>query len=101
MAKVEFTKWKPEVELKPMGTEGYFIPGSGYWKTGPAMNGRSKGKTQCPCCETITEIYLWSFFGGGKRCSGCNVFLGHSGAFVSLLEMKNGIDRGVIKPPQQ
>jgi hypothetical protein len=37
-------------------------------------NGRSNQMVQCPFCEEWVLVYLWSFFGSGKRCS-CGALL--------------------------
>lgn len=39
--------------------------------------GRSRGVVQCPFCGHRNIIYLWSFYGGGKRCMNtqCRAFL--------------------------
>lgn len=39
--------------------------------------GRSKGVVQCPFCGHRNIVYLWSFYGGGKRCMNphCRAFL--------------------------
>lgn len=83
-SKVNFSKWKASVQFEKLAF-GYKIDGLEWWKT-TSKHGKSKGVVKCPCCDGLTDIYIWSFTGGGKRCSNCNVYLGYSGAFVSISE---------------
>jgi len=39
------------------------------WSGGCSQaNGRSTIYVQCPFCQEETEVYTWSFHGGGKKC---------------------------------
>lgn len=89
MKKIKFHKWKDLVQFEKLGF-GYRIEGLRWWKTN-SSHGRSKGEVECPCCDSITDIYIWSFAGGGKRCSNCNVFLGFQGAFVGVEEITDEV----------
>ena len=41
---------------------------------GSREHGRSTMMVKCPFCEEKTEVYIWSFYGSGKRCS-CGALL--------------------------
>lgn len=89
MAKVKFNKWKETVQFDKLAF-GYRIEGLEWWKVSSG-HGRSQGQVKCPCCCSITDIYIWSFRGGGKRCSNCNVLLGSMGAYVGIEEITNDV----------
>lgn len=80
MAKINYTKWKSGLKFEKIGSV-YRIEGKGWYKT-TSSHGKSKGAVKCPCCEAMTEIYIWSFRGSGKRCSNCNVMLGANWAYA-------------------
>lgn len=90
MVKIKFNKWKENVQFDKLSF-GYRIEGLEWWKT-KSEHGRSKGAVRCPCCEEITDIYIWSFSGGGKRCSNCNVFLGTQGAYLDVSEVTENVN---------
>jgi hypothetical protein len=46
-------------------------PLSGGW----SEMGRSTAYASCPFCKSEVLVYLWSFYGCGKRCS-CGALLG-------------------------
>lgn len=102
--KVKTDVWKFPVKVNLIyapgsENEAYIITeGFNYWTTSSEF-GRSKGNVECPCCGTITEIYIWSFSGGGKKCSGCNVLLGTGGAFIEKSKLIGVIlsDKYLIK----
>lgn len=85
MAKINFSKWKENVHFEQLAN-GYRIEGLTWWKR-ESSHGRSKGVVKCPCCDCHTDIYIWSFSGGGKRCSNCNILLGSQGAWISKNEV--------------
>jgi len=85
MAKIKFDKWKESVQFEKLAF-GYRIEGLRWWKT-TSEHGKSQGEVECPCCGAVTDIYIWSFRGSGKRCANCNVMLGSMGAFVSINEI--------------
>lgn len=41
---------------------------------GSSRHGRSTMMVQCPFCKEEFEVYIWSFYGSGKRCS-CGALL--------------------------
>lgn len=84
--KVKFHLWKKEVSFKKVGTGYQVSEGFEWWQT-TSEHGRSKGEIKCPCCENVSQIYLWSFRGGGKRCDKCGVFIGSGGAFIMENEL--------------
>ena len=86
MAKIRFQNWKDNIPAMKMANGFLVSVGFRFWQT-TSVHGRSKGKVHCPCCEYQTEIYLWSFRGGGKRCDVCNVLLGSSGAYIENKEL--------------
>jgi len=89
MAKIKFKKWKKSVQFDKLAF-GYRIEGLEWWKT-TSEHGKSQGEVKCPCCDAMTDIYIWSFRGSGKRCSNCNVMLGSMGAFVSVDEITDDV----------
>lgn len=89
MAKIKFNKWKESVQFDKLPF-GYRIDGLEWWKTSSA-HGKSQGEVKCPCCDSLTNIYIWSFRGCGKRCSNCNVHLGSMGAYISIGEITNEV----------
>ena len=92
MAKIRFESWKEEIPVTKYLT-GYRVDGLEWYKTS-SSHGRSQGEVKCPCCGYTTQIYIWSFRGSGKRCGGCNVFLGSMGAFLSIDEVTSQIEIG-------
>ena len=89
IAKIKFSLWKECIPFNKLQS-GYQVEGTKIWRT-TSEHGRSKGEVECPCCDTATEIYFWSFSGSGKRCRGCNVMLGRFGAYIDFTEMTNEI----------
>jgi phage FluMu protein Com len=89
MAKIKFSKWKESVQFEKLAF-GYKIEGLEWWRT-TSQHGRSQGEVKCPCCDAMTNIYIWSFRGSGKRCSNCNVMLGSMGAFVDVSEITKDV----------
>lgn len=47
-------------------------------RPGRSEFGRSTVRVTCPFCGRVTEAYVWSLAGGGKRCSNseCQAYLG-------------------------
>ena len=89
MAKIKFNKWKESVQFEKLAF-GYRIEVVDWWRTSVSF-GRNKGEIKCPCCDAVTGIYIWSFFGSGKRCSNCNVKLRPSGAIVKNTEVTGDV----------
>ncbi len=89
MAKIKFDKWVFPFEIEILN-KGYRIMGLGWYKLS-SEHGKSKCEIFCPCCEKMTIAFIWSFMGGGKRCTTCNVFLGHGGAFLYKNELKENV----------
>ncbi len=56
--------------------------------------GRSKGVVQCPFCGHRNIIYLWSFYGGGKRCMNprCRAFLAIPAAVRDMVPVEGGAE---------
>lgn len=98
MAKIKFNSWADKVTISKHGF-GYRIMGLKWWKAS-STHGRSKGIVICPCCNAEVEVYIWSFIGGGKRCTGCNVLLGSQGAWISDKELSEEVsvtENSIIK----
>ena len=38
------------------------------WSQGESAHGHSTIYVTCPWCGEESEVYVWSFHGGGKRC---------------------------------
>lgn len=89
MAKIKFKYWKSGIHCCKIAN-GFRILGVSFWKTSSEI-GKSRGMVQCPCCGAVTEIYIWSFGGCGKRCCHCNVMLGKSGAYFDKSEINSDI----------
>jgi phage FluMu protein Com len=89
MAKVKFNKWKESVKFDKLGY-GYRINGLEWWRTSSTF-GRGQGRVKCPCCDEVTDVYIWSFCGSGKRCSNCNLLLSPRGGFVDLKEIPESV----------
>ena len=96
MAKIKVYKWKEDLKFKTT-PRGYSLAGVVWWRT-TAEHGKSQGVVICPCCDTKTAIYLWSFLGTGKRCSACNVMLSCVGASINASEVTQSIIDKVTKP---
>lgn len=60
-------------------------------RPGRSEFGRSTVRVTCPFCGEVTEAYIWSFAGGGKRCSnnGCQAYLTRSKAFRDRIRVDN------------
>ena len=84
MAKIKFEFWKDPVKYKKL-SGCYLIDGVQIFNR-VSMFGRSTFDISCPCCNTITTAFVWSFSGTGKRCNGCNIMLGYSGAILMEIE---------------
>lgn len=41
---------------------------------GDSEHGRSTQEVVCPFCNRTVKVYLWSFYGSGKKCD-CGVVL--------------------------
>ena len=89
MAKIKFKKWKQNLYCEELA-HGYRFLDIVFWKTSSEI-GKSKGKVKCPCCGAITDIYVWSFSGCGKRCGCCNIRLGIAGAYLDKSEINGCI----------
>ena len=83
--KVLVSKWVKPLEIveRPNGIQ---VIGVKVY-SGLSAHGRSQGSVKCPCCLVETSIYIWSFHGCGRRCSNCNILLGHSGAYAEFKEL--------------
>jgi hypothetical protein len=81
MAKINFNKFNNNLSALKSHS-GFLINGLTFYNTGSG-----KGYVTCPCCLDITEIFVWSFAGCGKRCWHCNVLLMHHGAYIENSEI--------------
>lgn len=62
-----------------------------FWP-GVSLHGRSTVRVECPFCHHKQEAFIWSFYGGGKRCenSACRAFLTpYYGAKDIVVEVKD------------
>jgi hypothetical protein len=37
--------------------------------------GKARVQVRCEFCRTVQWVYVWSWSGNGKRCTGCHYFL--------------------------
>jgi len=58
-------------------------------------NGKSYSTILCPFCDSEIDVYTWSFWGGGKRCS-CGAKLEPMVAYKEIKE--NGGERANSVP---
>lgn len=81
--RIESKYWQDQENERYLITEGFSA-----WRTASG-HGTSSGKAKCPCCSAVSDIYLWSFAGSGKRCNNCGVLMVLSGAIVEKKDIKH------------
>ena len=87
--KIDASKWKVE-EIEIQERDGDFLAHTQYHGgTTSEMNGRSKTTVGCGFCLTSHEVYIWSFHGGGKRCSNCGALICTGLTFAEKSKIKN------------
>lgn len=84
--KIQIKNFKKDLKIEKTRPGLFFVFGGSYFKT-ESQFAKSKGEKTCPCCGTKNDVFIWSFSGGGKKCLGCGVQLGHQGAFIELKKM--------------
>lgn len=72
--KIDISRWTDG--LDPIQTkEGVYRLKMGLLRKTESEFSRSRGEIDCPFCEFIQTVFIWSFHGGGKRCENCGVLL--------------------------
>lgn len=62
---------------------GYALRGGTYTKVSSEF-GRSQCRLNCIVCGSTIYAYVWSFYGGGKRCDNCNAVNTPGGGFLDM-----------------
>ena len=85
-SKIKFELWRSGLSFTK-GPNGYVLIKKMWGGRRSSQHGRSTADVTCPCCGVITEVYIWSFCGGGKRCRACNVRMGTMGASIDFSDV--------------
>lgn len=77
------------------GATPQVFDGKTYWVKpievkydGISEMGKSTIEIRCPFCGELVTAYIWSYAGGGKKCTKCKALL--SGNSARILQSKKG-----------